>query len=80
MWLLVFDIIPRNYPKTEFFQLLTRTRVNMFVYLFFFIYNLLSHVQSDGWKTSAAPTQVFDLINLLANLLVPQIHLVCSYL
>lgn len=37
-------------------------------------------MQSDGWKTSAAPTQVFDLINLLTDLLVQQIHLVCSSL
>lgn len=37
-------------------------------------------MQSDGWKTSAAPAQVFDLMNLVTNLLVQQIHLVCSYL
>lgn len=65
--LLISPLPPSLYEKQSLFVCL-------------FIYNLLSHVQSDGWKTSAAPTQVFEVINLLTDLLVQQIHLVYSYL
>lgn len=69
----ILDILLKKYPEADFFQVKTKIRDNI---IYLFIYDLLSHVQSDGWKTSATPTQVFDLINFLTNTLVQQIHLV----
>lgn len=73
----ILDIFLKIILRLIFFQVKTKIRDNMIIYLF--IYYLLSYVQSDAWKTSATPTQVFDLINFPTNTLLQQIHLVCSY-